>query len=91
MEKQVSRIRKMERRFNRVSKSVAALQHSLASLEALSDDIAELERYMSSGQWKEDFEADERGEFPEGLLRGVLSEDGLYNLLEAVDNLNNSK
>ena len=40
-----------------------------------------LSEYMSSGQWKEDFEADERGELPLNTPRGVLSEDGLYNLL----------
>ena len=43
-----------------------------------------LKEYMDSGQWREDYEADERGELPEWLLRGVLSEDGLYNMLEDV-------
>ena len=28
----------------------------------------------------EDYEADEAGELPEDLKRGILSEDGLYNL-----------
>lgn len=35
-----------------------------------------------SQQWKEDFAMDEAGEFPDRLKRGVLSEDGIYNLLE---------
>ena len=64
----ISRIREMERRFNRAR---AAL-----------NDIAILRQYMDSGLWKEDFEADERGELPANLKRGVLSEDGLWNLLE---------
>ena len=32
--------------------------------------------------WKEDFEADEQGLIPKDTKRGVLSEDGLYNLLQ---------
>ena len=66
----ISRIREMERRFNRAR---AAL-----------NDIAILRQYMDSGLWKEDFEADERGELPRDLKRGVLSEDGLWNLLEDI-------
>ena len=47
-----------------------------------SEDLAVLREYMDSGRWKADFEADERGEIPSGLKRGVLSEDGLYDLLQ---------
>ena len=43
---------------------------------------AELRDYYSGGQWLRDYEADERGELPEDLKRGVLSQDGLWNLLE---------
>lgn len=31
--------------------------------------------------WREDFEADEDGMLPADLKRGVLSEEGIYNLL----------
>ena len=41
-----------------------------------------LEAYYTSGEWREDYEADERGEFPPDLKRGVLSQDALYDLLE---------
>lgn len=44
--------------------------------------ISELEIYYASEEWKQDFEADEAGLLPEKLPRGVLSEDGLYELLE---------
>lgn len=44
-------------------------------LKALSD-------YYSSSAWKRDYAADEAGLLPKGLKRGVLSEDGIYNLLE---------
>lgn len=43
---------------------------------------AELRDYYSGGQWLRDYEADERGELPEDLKRGVLSQDGLWNFLE---------
>lgn len=40
--------------------------------------------YYENGQWLSDYESDERGELPTGLKRGVLSEDGVYNLLEEI-------
>ena len=41
----------------------------------------ELIDYYESGQWLRDYEADERGELPVTLKRGVLSQDGLWDLL----------
>lgn len=40
-----------------------------------------LDEYYTSGQWREDYEADENGELPPDLKRGVLSQDALYDLL----------
>lgn len=48
------------------------------------EKITALETYYTSGQWLEDYEADERGELPPDLKRGVLSQDALYDLLERV-------
>ena len=45
-----------------------------------------LKEYMDSGLWLSDYEADERGELPPELKRGVLSQDGLYELLQEVEN-----
>ncbi len=44
-----------------------------------------LRAYLDSGLWLSDFEADERGQLPGNLKRGVLSEDGLYDLLCDID------
>ena len=44
--------------------------------------LKELEAYYTSPEWKEDFEADEAGLLPEGLKRGVLSQDGINDLLD---------
>ena len=38
--------------------------------------------YYESSAWKRDFAADEAGLLPKELKRGVLSEDGIYNLLD---------
>ena len=45
-----------------------------------------LEAYYTSGEWREDYESDERGELPPDLKRGVLSQDALYDLLGRLNN-----
>ena len=44
-----------------------------------------LKEYYESGLWLSDYEADERGELPADLKRCVLSQDGLYNLLNDIE------
>ena len=44
--------------------------------------LGELVRYYEGGQWLRDYELDEQGLLPQDLKRGVLSQDGVYNLLE---------
>ena len=76
---QIERIKWMEQRFN---KALAAIKDgTVDSLKAIKDDIAELNKYYSSELWKMDFAADEAGKLPPDLKRGVLSEDGIWNLL----------
>ena len=76
---QVERIKWMEQRFN---KALAAIKDgSAASLKAVKEDIAELSKYYDSELWKLDLAADEAGNLPAYLERGVLSEDGIWNLL----------
>lgn len=50
--------------------------------DTLRDLIAMLEEYYLSDEWKQDFADDEAGLLPKDLKRGVLSEDGIYDLLE---------
>lgn len=40
-----------------------------------------LTAYMDSGDWLRDYTADEQGRIPKDMKRGVLSQDGLYNLV----------
>ena len=44
--------------------------------------------YYESGQWLKDYEADERGELPRNLTRGVLSQDGLWDLISELSEKN---
>ena len=46
-----------------------------------------LEEYFTSGRWLADYEADEAGKLPPSLKRGVLSQDGVSDLLERIDAL----
>ena len=66
----IERVEKYERLFDE-----AAASHDPEKLRLL-------EVYYTSGEWREDYEADERGELPPDLKRGVLSQDALYDLLE---------
>ena len=49
--------------------------------------LTRLTEYYEGGQWRSDFEADEAGLLPRDLKRGVLSEDGVYNLLCEIDEI----
>ena len=46
------------------------------------EDMRILTAYMDSGDWLRDYTADEQGRIPKDMKRGVLSQDGLYNLLQ---------
>lgn len=52
--------------------------------------IGKLEQYLSSKERKEDLVLDEEGKIPVCMKRGVLSEDGIYNLLERYDTFSKS-
>ena len=78
---QIKRIRQMERRLVRATHAVRRLSLALDNYEAIKDDIATLDSYYGSETWRQDFADDEAGLLPMGLKRGVLSEDGIWNLL----------
>ena len=51
---------------------------------ALSALLRGLVWYYDGGQWLKDYETDEKGLLPVDLKRGVLSEDGVYDLLSSI-------
>lgn len=75
------RIYEMEDILDQAIRKMDALEEKMAEYEAFQPEIRKLEAYYTSPQWKEDFAADEAGEYPENLKRGVLSEDGIWNVL----------
>jgi hypothetical protein len=85
---QTERIKQMELRMERAAKAVMELSAALENYEAIQEDIAALEQYYGSEVWKQDYADDEAGLLPADLKRGVLSEDGIWNLLEDARELN---
>lgn len=79
--KRIDRITRMETLFDKSEEVVRRLEQAIEDFNALQPAIAELEAYYTSPQWRTDFEADEAGQLPQDLKRGVLSEDGIWNLL----------
>ncbi len=79
--KQLARIRLMERHLNRATAAVKRLEAAFDKWEDAQEAIAALEEYYGSNLWKQDLADDEAGRLPADLKRGVLSEDGIWNLL----------
>ena len=75
------RIRRMESHFHILRHALSENPDTLRTDPALTAMLEELTAYYDSPLWLADYEADERGELPPDLPRGVLSQDGVYNLL----------
>ena len=73
---------RMESILDNAVQKIDELEKMIEEYKALQPEIKELESYYTSPQWKADYEADESGQFPADLKRGVLSEDGIWNMLE---------
>ena len=80
--KQTERIRTMEALLDEARAAVDALNAALDGYEKAREQIDRLEAYYTGEEWRKDFEDDEEGRLPADLKRGVLSEDGIYDLLE---------
>ena len=82
LQAQIRRIKRYERMMRQANQILAmgeAPEESRTKLQLL---LRKLDAYYMSDRWKRDFAADEAGLLPADLKRGVLSEDGIYNLLE---------
>ena len=80
---QTKRISEMEQLLDNAQAALDALEAALDGFEAARPGLRELAAYYDGGDWRRDFEADEMGLLQDGLKRGVLSEDALYDLLAA--------
>ena len=78
---QIERIQHYEMLLDRVAPVLGNLEEALDAFDGIQDDVNELAAYYEDDDWREDFEADEAGKLPKDLKRGVLSEDGIYDVL----------
>lgn len=85
---QTERIKRMEQCLDRASQAVMKLSATLDDYQYAQTAIDELSDYYGSDIWKQDLDDDQQGRLPKELKRGVLSEDGIWNLLEDCRELN---
>ena len=71
----------MERLFDFALKAIKELSMNNEQPHELEEAIEILSAYYGSNDWKQDYADDEAGRLPKELKRGVLSEDGIWNLL----------
>ena len=78
---QLERIRHMEQLLDFVIEARKKQTTNQELKERIQEAIGILSDYYSSKEWKQDFADDEAGLLPKDLKRGVLSEDGIWNVL----------
>lgn len=78
---QVERIANYEDEMNRLNEAVRSLDAALDAFSGLKDLASDLDAYLGSEEWWQDYNDDEAGRLPAELRRGVLSEDALYDAL----------
>ena len=81
---QVERIRQMELCFLQLQQAWVSAPERIRTDPMLRTYLQILQDYQACGLWLEDYSSDESGLLPVDLQRGVLSQDGLYNLLQAI-------
>ena len=79
---QIERIAEMERHLELAKGVLGRMACALDEYEGCRSSLVALSDYYGSESWREDFASDESRRLPPGLNRGVLSEDGIWNVLE---------
>ena len=82
-EAQIERIMHYEAILTEAEAVIRNLEQALEEFRQLQPSVKELDAYYNGPVWRQDFEADEKGLLPKNLKRGVLSEDGIYNVMTA--------
>lgn len=77
----IKRISAMEQALNDSSFAIEELFAAIERYKTVLPKLAELEEYYQSPLWLKDLDDDRAGRLPEGLCRGVLSQDAVYDLL----------
>lgn len=79
---QIERIKFMEEHLDRASQAVKALSDALDLYSEAMESIETIDDYLVSDEWQHDFDASEAGLLPKDLKCGVLSEDGIWNVID---------
>ena len=80
----IERIKDMEDILDRAN---FLIENEPEEVKSYLSEIDRLKAYYESQAWKDDFALDEAGKLPADLKRGVLSEDGIYDMLENLRDL----
>ena len=78
---QIERIMQMERCLDQLTEATKELTAALDKYDEAQTAANALRAYLNSGEWRKDYEADEAGLLPADLKRGVLSQDGIWNVM----------
>lgn len=73
---------------NKASKAVKALSDALDLYAEAMESIETIDDYLVSDEWQQDFDDSEAGRLPKDLKCGVLSEDGIWNVVDTSRELN---
>ena len=79
---QLERIQQMEQLLDFVIEARKEQNINQEKSARIQEVIRILAKYYASDEWKQDFADDEAGLLPKDLKRGVLSEDGIWNVLD---------
>ena len=81
--KQIERIQHMEKLLDFIIEARKEQNINPQKSARIQEAIRILAEYYASDEWKQDFADDEAGLLPKDLKRGVLSEDGIWNVLSS--------
>ena len=77
----IERIQHYEQLLDAVAPALKDLEAALDRFDEVQEAVQELSAYYGSEEWHTDLAEDEAGNLPRDLKRGVLSEDGIYDVL----------
>ena len=86
--KQTERIQMMEQHLDRAQQAINQLEKALQDYLPVRESIMTVSQYFGNDDWNQDHDDDKAGLLPQDLKRGVLSEDGIWNLLTDSRELN---
>ena len=85
---QIERIKAMEEHLDKASQAVKALSEALDLYTEAMESIETIDDYLVSDEWQQDFNDSEAGKLPKDLKCGVLSEDGIWDVVDSSRELN---